>query len=72
MRELASNKNRFRGHPSKKDPSKLGEGLGVGDRWPGRGYGGRRFGRKEERKSGIFEDLKKVLHALTRRVGGFG
>ena len=31
---------------------------------------GRRFGRKEERKKGRFEDLKKGLHALTRRVGG--
>ena len=39
--------------------------LGVG------GLEERKKRRKEEIKEGKLEDLKKGLHALTRRVGGF-
>ena len=60
-------KSRFRGRPTAKDPSELVARRGL--------RGVRKFVKKEEKKKGRnlkgnFEDLKKVLHALTRRVGG--
>jgi hypothetical protein len=68
------------GHFQKGLPSRWGvfQGRGIGGGPPPGGWEvrkkvkneKRKKERKKERKIRTFEDLKKVLHALTRRVGG--
>ena len=67
---MAWTKKRFRGRPVRQKCTELvaRRGVRVEVNLP---PGGRRFGRKEERKNGRFKCLKMGLHALTRRVGGF-
>ena len=65
MQKLASVRNRFPGWwPGGRQGGRQTSPLKVG------GSEEKKKGRKKERKKGWCEDLTKVLHALTRRVGG--